>query len=199
MYEYFYDLRTFTTCKREKIKTKMNSEKLKGHIIILITNILFAINIPITKYLLPTHVRPEGLTIMRMVFACLMFWLTSLFFKSEKVTPKDLGMLFICSICGVGLNQGLFIIGLSRTSPLDAAIIGTAVPIFVLILAALILKEPITSQKSFGVLAGVSGGLLLIFSSTQSSASVSSLDGNLMLISSGMMYAFIWYYPSRSP
>ena len=44
----------------------MNSEKLKGHILILITNILFAVNMPISKYLLPAHVPPEGLTIMRL-------------------------------------------------------------------------------------------------------------------------------------
>ena len=50
----------------------MNSEKLKGHILILITNILFAVNMPISKYLLPAHVPPEGLTIMRMAFACVM-------------------------------------------------------------------------------------------------------------------------------
>ncbi len=168
----------------------MNGDKLKGHLFILATNTLFAINIPISKYLLPVHVRPEGLTIMRMTFACVMFWLTSLLFKQEKVARKDIGMLFLCSLCGVGLNQGLFIIGLSHTSPLDAAIIGTAVPIFVLILAAIILKEPITPKKSFGVLLGLSGGLLLIFSSTQASHAVSSLKGNLMLILSGMMYAF---------
>lgn len=36
----------------------MNSEKLKGHILILITNILFAVNMPISKYLLPAHVPP---------------------------------------------------------------------------------------------------------------------------------------------
>lgn len=72
----------------------MNSEKLKGHILILITNILFAINMPISKYLLPSHVQPEALTIMRMGSACLLFWLTSLFIKREKVTIKDLGLLF---------------------------------------------------------------------------------------------------------
>jgi hypothetical protein len=37
----------------------MNSEKLKGHILILITNILFAVNMPISKYLLPAHVPPR--------------------------------------------------------------------------------------------------------------------------------------------
>jgi drug/metabolite transporter (DMT)-like permease len=167
----------------------MNSEKLKGHILILITNILFAINMPVSKYLLPTHVPPEGLTIMRMGFACFMFWLVSLFLKQEHVPLKDLGLLFICALCGVGFNQGLFIIGLNRTSPVDASIIATAVPIFVMLLAAAILKEPITGKKAFGVLLGASGGLLLVFSSTQLSTGSSSLDGDLMIIVSGLMYA----------
>ena len=167
----------------------MNSEKLKGHILILITNILFAINMPVSKYLLPTHVPPEGLTIMRMGFACVMFWLVSLFFKQEKVPFKDLGLLFICALCGVGLNQGLFIVGLNMTSPVDASIIATAVPIFVMLLAAAILKEPVTGKKAFGVLLGASGGLLLVFSSTHLSTGNSNLDGDLMIIISGLMYA----------
>ena len=154
----------------------MNSEKLKGHILILITNILFAVNMPISKYLLPAHVPPEGLTIMRMAFACVMFWIVSLFTVKEKVPLKDLGMLFVCALCGVGINQGLFIVGLNRSSPVDASIIATAVPIFVLLLAAVILK-------------GVSGGLLLVFSSTHAAGSISSLDGDMMMIVSGLMYA----------
>ena len=92
----------------------MNSEKLKGHILILIANIMFAINMPISKYLLPAHVQPEALTIMRMGSACLLFWIASLFTKREKVTMKDLGMLSICARCGAGFNQGLFIVGLTR-------------------------------------------------------------------------------------
>ena len=167
----------------------MNSEKLKGHILILITNILFAVNMPISKYLLPAHVPPEGLTIMRMAFACVMFWIVSLFTVKEKVPLKDLGMLFVCALCGVGINQGLFIVGLNRSSPVDASIIATAVPIFVLLLAAVILTEPITRKKSFGVFMGVSGGLLLVFSSTHAIDSITSLDGDMMMIVSGLMYA----------
>lgn len=173
----------------------MNTEKLKGHILILITNILFAVNMPVSKYLLPTHVPPEGLTIMRMSFACVMFWIVSLFTRKERVPLRDLGMLFICALCGVGFNQGLFIIGLNRTSPVDASIIATAVPIFVMLLAAIILKEPITRKKAFGVLLGVSGGLLLVFSSVHTmSTGNSSLDGDLMIIVSGLMYAIYLVY-----
>lgn len=167
----------------------MNTEKLKGHILILITNILFAINMPISKYLLPSHVQPEALTIMRMSSACLLFWLTSLFIKREKVTMKDLGLLFICALCGVGINQGLFIVGLNRTSPVDASIIATGVPIFVMLLAAVILKEPITKMKAFGVLLGCCGGISLILASTHTTGQASSLEGNLMIIVSGFVYS----------
>lgn len=166
-----------------------NNEKLKGHILILITNILFAINMPVSKYLLPMHVSPEALTIMRMGFACIMFWTVSLFVTYEKVAVKDLGMLFICALCGVGINQGLFIWGLNTTSPVDASIIATAVPIFVMILAAFILKEPITRMKSVGVLVGIAGAISLILQSTHSSGQASSLEGNLMITVSGFIYS----------
>lgn len=43
----------------------MNQEKLKGHLLILAANILFAINMPVSKYLLPEHVQPEALTSMQ--------------------------------------------------------------------------------------------------------------------------------------
>lgn len=167
----------------------LNKEKLKGHILILITNILFAVNMPISKYLLPNHVQPEALTILRMSSACLLFWITSLFIKREKVTMKDLGLLFICALCGVGLNQGLFITGLNRTSPVDASIIATGVPIFVMLLAAVILKEPITRMKAFGVLLGCSGGISLILASTHASGQTSSMEGNLMIMTSAVVYS----------
>jgi drug/metabolite transporter (DMT)-like permease len=96
---------------------------MKGHILILSVNILFAVSMPVFKYLLTADVSPEAITIMRATFACIMVWLASLFMPKEKVLPKDLRTLFICALCGVGINQWLF--------------------------AAAILKEPITA---FGVL-----------------------------------------------
>ena len=176
----------------------MNQEKLKGHLLILAANILFAINMPVSKYLLPEHVQPEALTSMRMSFACVMFWITSLFVPYEKVPLKDLGLLCLCALCGVGLNQGLFIWGLNTTSPVDASIIATAVPIFVMILAALILKEPITRMKTFGVLLGICGAISLILQSTQGSNQASSLGGNLFstLITLPFAIESIWNTPA---
>ncbi|MCD8179192.1 MAG: DMT family transporter [Tannerellaceae bacterium] len=167
----------------------LNNDKVKGHILILIANILFGINMPVSKYLMAGQVTPEGLTIMRMLFACVMFWITSLFFKQEKVPFKDLALLFLCAMCGIAINQSVFIEGLSRTSPVDASIIATAGPIYVMLLAAIILKEPITRQKTIGVMVGAAGALTLILFSAQSHTQSSDLTGDLMVFFSGFMYS----------
>lgn len=106
----------------------------------------------------------------------------------EKVLPKDLITLLVCALCGVGINQWLFVVGLKSSSPVNASIIATTVPIFVLLLAAIILKEPITTKKSFGVFMGLSGGLLLVFSSTHTVNSTNSLRGDILMIINNLMY-----------
>lgn len=173
----------------------LGKEKTIGHSLIFVANVLFAVNMPVSKYLLPSHAVPEALTLLRILFACAMFWITSLFTEKEKVPLKDLGILFICSMCGIAVNQSLFIAGLNKTSPVDASIIATAGPIYVMLLAALILKEPITKKKAFGVLLGVLGGIMLIASSSQATNQISDMKGNLMIVCSNFVYSF---YPVLS-
>ena len=162
---------------------------MKGHILIMLANILFGASMPVFKYLLTADVPPEAITIMRAIFACMMFWLVSSFMPKEKVLPKDLCLLFVCALCGVGINQWLFVIGLKNSSPVNASIIATAVPIFVLLLAAPVLKEPITAKKSLGVFLGVSGGLLLVFNSTQTTSGTNSLWGDMLMLLNQLMYS----------
>lgn len=162
---------------------------MKGHILIMLANILFGASMPVFKYLLTADVPPEAITIMRAIFACMMFWLVSFFMPKEKVLPRDLCLLFVCALCGVGINQWLFVIGLKNSSPVNASIIATAVPIFVLLLAALVLKEPITAKKSLGVFLGVSGGLLLVFNSTQTTSGTNSLWGDMLMLLNQLMYS----------
>lgn len=162
---------------------------MKGHLLILTANILFGISMPVFKYLLTSDVPPEAITIMRATFACMMFWFVSLFMPKEKVLLKDLLTLLVCALCGVGINQWLFVVGLKSSSPVNASIIATGVPIFVLLLAVVILKEPITRKKTFGVFMGVSGGLLLVFSSTHTVNSTNSLGGDILMVINSLMYS----------
>lgn len=162
---------------------------MRGHILILTANVLFGIIMPVFKYLLSSDVPPEAITIMRASFACVMFWLTSLFMPMEKVAGKDLAILFVCAMCGVGINQYLFVLGLKSSSPVDASIIATSVPIFVMLLAAIILKEPVTAKKASGVMLGVCGGLLLVFSSIHGETGNGTLHGDMLMFVNQLMYS----------
>ena len=168
------------------------SEKQRGHLMMFIVIVIFATNIPISKYILTGHISGLGLTGMRVLFGAFAFWIVSLFGKTEKVDKKDQLILFVGALTGIIFNQGLFIIGLNETSPVDASIITTSSPLFAMIFAAFLLKEPITMQKAGGVLVGIMGAILLVYSTahTHSSGQESSTIGNLIVVGSSMSYAF---------
>ncbi len=168
----------------------MTKDKWHGHIAIFSANILFGLNIPIAKTLMPEWISPMGLTFARMAFGAIAFWFASIFFINEKVTKKDLLILFFCAVLGTTVHQLFFIIGLGMTSPIDAGLIVTMNPVVVMIISALILKEPITSKKAGGVFIGACGALLIIWQSASASAGQgSSLLGNLYCFLSVVSYA----------
>lgn len=55
--------------------------------------------------------------------------------------------LFFASLFAIVLNQGCFILGVSMSSPTDASIITTSMPLWAMVLATYILKEPVTARK----------------------------------------------------
>jgi len=169
----------------------MPRDRRAGHLIMFAVTLIFGINIPLSKSLLPVWISPEGLTLSRILFGTAAFWIASLFMTREKVTWQEHRFFFVGALCGVVFNQGLFITGLSLTSPIDASIIITSGPLFAMIFAALLLKEPISALKVTGVLVGACGAILLVFNGHQaSSAHTSNLTGNMMVLGSAFIYAF---------
>ena len=154
----------------------------KGHVAILIVNIIFGLNIPIAKEVLSNGIiDPLALTYFRVVGAALVFWFASIFIKSEKLTKKDFLILFLGSIFAISLNQTSFIVGLQTTTPIDASLIITLTPIITMLISAAYLKEPITTKKSIGVLVGLSGALILILILISASLCLSLLHWALVL------------------
>ncbi len=167
----------------------MNKEKLKGHIAVLFASTFSAINMPVSKSLINVWIDGYGLTMLRASMACVLFWGVSLFFKNEKVTLKDKMILLGGAFFGMSFNQLMFLLGLETTSTIDAAIISSLVPVFVMILAAFILHEPITGKKAMGVAIGMAGALLIVFSSRGSSQGSSSTTGIILSTVAGISYA----------
>lgn len=126
----------------------------------------------------------------RVCGAALLFWITSLFTKKEHVPKKDIAMFALAGLFGLVFNQCCYTIGLSITSPINASIVTTSMPIFAMILAALILKEPITGKKATGVMLGFSGALILVLTSASAtSAKVGDIRGDLLCLFAQFSFA----------
>lgn len=138
----------------------------------------------------------HGLTGIHMVTfrvagAAILFWFASFFVKKENPPLKDILLLGLAGLFGLVLNQCCYTIGLSITSPINSSIVTTSMPIFAMILSAIILKEPITAKKAGGVFMGFSGALMLILTSaTADNSKVGDIRGDLLCMFAQLSFAF---------
>jgi drug/metabolite transporter (DMT)-like permease len=152
---------------------------LKAHIALLSANIIYGANYLIAKGVMPDKIGPSAFVFLRIVGAGLLFWFIKLYIK-EKVDIKDFPRLVLCGFLGVATNQLLFFHGLNLTSPIDASIIITAIPIVAVVFGSILLKEKITKNKLLGITIGGAGAVVLIAYGNQSEGT-SSLLGNLFI------------------
>lgn len=123
---------------------------------------------PLGKDAMAHGITGVDMVAFRLLGAAVLFWTASLFVKSEPVSKGDIGLFSIAGIFGLLCNQCCFTIGLSMTSPINASIVTTSLPVFAMIAAALILGEPVTAKKVGGVLLGALGAVMLVLTSAHS-------------------------------
>lgn len=104
--------------------------------------------------------------------------------------PKLMGL----GLCGVGLNQVFFVMGLSRTSVAHASILLATTPIMVLVIAALWRLERITAGKALGMGIALAGVAVLDHSSGGSGA---SLVGDCLILLGALAFALFTVFGKR--
>lgn len=165
----------------------MNNNTYKAHFALLGANVIYGVNHIVAKGVMPDKIGPSAFIFLRVLGAGIMFWIIKSFIK-ERVERKDLLLLLICGFFGVATNQLLFFHGLNLTSPIDASIIITAVPVMVLIFSAILLKEKITTNKLIGITIGAIGAILLVWYG-KSGGGTSSILGNIFVLINACSYA----------
>lgn len=164
------------------------NKQLKAHLAIFAANVIFGLNYVIAKGIMPDHLMPRAIIFLRVAGTLMLFWILHFFLPVEKVSPKDLLKLAICSIFGIALNQILFFEGLNLTTPIDASIIITVIPITVLIFAHFFIHERITTHRLIGILIGAAGAVLIILSTGQISFRSDTFLGNLLVFINACSY-----------
>ncbi|WP_373725110.1 DMT family transporter [Bacteroides heparinolyticus] len=163
-------------------------KNIQGHLFALSANILWGLMAPIGKSAL-TEFSPLSVTTFRMVGAAACFWLLSLFCKREQVDHRDLLKMFFAALFALVFNQGVYIFGLSMTSPINASIVTTTLPIVTMVVAAIYLKEPVTNKKVLGIFVGALGALILITSSRAAANGNGSIFGDLLCLAAQISFS----------
>lgn len=135
------------------------------------------------------YIKPYGFILLRLLGATALFWIFSFLAPKEKISPKDFLIFIVAAFFGVALNMLTFFKGLSYTTPIHASVIMVVVPILVLIMSAVILKEKVTSLKIIGVVLGLSGALVLTLYGKSALAGDNILFGNFLVFINAVSYS----------
>ena len=175
-----------------------NNRPLIAHLCLFCACAFWGLMAPLGKDAMTHGFTGIDMVTFRVTGGAILFWLTSLFTPKEHVPKKDLLMLIGAAVFGLVTNQCCYTIGLSVTSPVNASIVTTSMPIFAMILAFLILKEPITAKKAGGVAMGCAGAVILIVTSAAAANSkVGDIRGDLLCL--GAQLSFALYLSLFSP
>lgn len=167
---------------------------LKVHLALFTVALIYGATFTIAKQVMPLYVKPFAFILMRVsVAAVCIFIFHSLFVKSRITEWRDMLKLAVSALFGVAFNMLLFFKGLSITTPINGAVLMMNTPIFVVVFAALYLKEKITLQKITGILVAAIGALLLM-GGMRLNFSQDTVWGDVMVTGNAIIYAFYLVY-----
>lgn len=126
---------------------------------------------------------PFELALARFTLAGLVFALL-LWRWRVRFDPRDLLGLALLGFVAVPLNQGLFLAGLSLSTPSHAALLYALTPVFVLLLARLRLGERASAAKAIGIALAFAGVAIVLGArgSPQPGAPSRALLGDVLVL-----------------
>lgn len=167
-----------------------NNRPLTAHVSIFLAEAFWGLMSPVGKDAMAHGITNLDLVTFRVAGAAVLFWVASLFIRREHVPVRDILLLGAASLLGIVFNQCLFTVGLSFTSPVNASIVTTSMPIFAMIFSFLILHEPLSAKKVGGVGIGCAGAVILILTSAQAAnAKVGDIRGDLLCMAAQCSFA----------
>ena len=151
--------------------------------------LIYGLNHTVAKNVMPIYIGPYAFILLRVIGASILFWIVSLFIKTEKIDKKDWPRIILCSFLGMVINMLAFFKGLELSTPVNSSVMITLSPIIVFIFSAILLKEKIESMKAFGIASGFVGALILVLYTAKTGVNAPNIPmGNLLFIVNSFAY-----------
>lgn len=155
-----------------------------------LVSIIYGVTFTIAKDVMPAHIDAFGFIFLRVGGSMLLFWLVTLFVKTEKIERGDFPRIIAASFFGIAFNMLTFFKGLSYTSPIMGAVLMVTTPMIVLVLSAVIMKERMENRKIMGILLGLAGTITLILYGKSMTNAPNAMLGNFLVFVNAVSYGF---------
>ena len=107
--------------------------------------------------------------------------------RLEVPCRRDWPMIVLAGLCGYGLYNVLYILGIERTSPFSVALLLSLGPVFTLLFASILRIERVTAEQWIGVAIAFVG--VAIFLSDKLRGGVYHPFGDVLTIGAGAVFA----------
>ncbi len=130
---------------------------------------------------------PLAFTFLRfLIMTPLVFAIVYFSGRRIHIERHDIPTLLLCSACGFGVYQYLWVLGLARTTPFATALLGATTPIFTLAIVAIAGHEHVRPGRWAGTVIALFG--VAIFEGAFSGAAGVHV-GDLLILAAAMVFA----------
>ena len=177
--------------------TRHFSPALRAHLSLLVCNLIWACDYPFYNLVLGRYIAPDAMVGGSLAVAALWSLVPMAWEGRERVERSDLLTIAAAAVMIGIMRKWLLMEGLSRTSPIDGAIIGTVGPLVVLTVSVAAGIDRFTVRKAIGLLLGGAGAVAVVVSGGSSAHENSGIAGNLMLLGGSCITALYMVFFKR--
>ncbi|MBI2029061.1 DMT family transporter [Candidatus Gottesmanbacteria bacterium] len=152
----------------------------KAVLALITANMIWGAASPIFKWAL-INISPFLLAFLRFSIASILLF--PFVYKKLSIDKKDIIKIIIIGLFGVGIHIPLFFFGLTLTPSINAPIIASSGPVFIIILSMIMLKEKPRRKVLFGTFISLLGVVVIIGRPLiEQGLENSSFIGNLLIL-----------------
>ncbi len=180
-----------TPTKASKPVSSGMASFLLGNGCMLLATIFWGVNVAVTKALIPEWMSAEGVSAVRLVGGCLLFWFAALFFPCQRIERGDWLRIILGGAVGLFAFIYLFVLSLRYGSAIDISIIMTLPPMFVILMGILFERQRPALLEYLGVLLSFAGAVIVIVAGGgEDSGASNNFLGDFLAVLSTICFAF---------
>lgn len=166
-------------------------DRVRGHLALVVVQFCFGLFPIFGKWaFLPGGFSAMSVAAWRMVVGAVFLSLLAIAVHKREFVPKlaDLPLLVLGSMLGVTLNMGLYLEGLHRSTPTNAALMMGLIPVFTFAIAAIVKQETLRASRVVGVVLALAGASMLFWAERPELAREHAF-GNLLMAANALCYS----------